>query len=329
MKKIAIIGVGGRTGTMFYFELKNFADVFGFGKSSEVDLIKNKKIFIKRNGKEDLFEGKVFKEFEFPKGNSFDFLFLAVKNPVAPAVKYYYQKIKEKNLKLPALCLSQNGIEAGESAISVLKEIFGKEAENIQVIRISLFNPVDRKILNEKHLITYSLPIKLALAKIFGPGSLKEIVEIFKKANFEFEIFPQKEAKNMEYSKLFLNLIGMASASHGFAPREGFLKKEIFRREILAIKEYIKVVKKAKGRFLNFKSYPVKIFSFFFSLPFGILFPFRKFFAKLVEKGRKGKPKDLAEIEYYNGVVLRLGKKFGIETPINEKILKRVKNQAE
>ncbi|KPJ57532.1 hypothetical protein AMJ49_00170 [Parcubacteria bacterium DG_74_2] len=325
MKKIAVVGVGGRTGTMFSSELKNVAEVFGVGRKREVDLIKNKKLFVKKRKKIELFEEDVIEDIEFLRESPFDFLFLTVKNPVGQVLKYYYQKIREKGIKPPTLFLSQNGIEVGEEVISVLKEIFGKSSENIKVFRISLFNPIDKKVFGDRNYIIYSLPIRMAISKVFGPDDIKDIIETFKKANFEITLIPQKEAKNMEYSKLLLNLIGMASATKGFSPKEGFSKKETFEEEIGAVKEYLKVVKAAGGKFLNFPHYPVNFFSLLFSLPVSFLFPFRKFFAKSIEKGRMGKQKDLDEIGYYNGAVVKLGERFGVKTPINKKILERVK----
>lgn len=325
--KIGIIGVGGRTGTMFFQELKNFGEIFGIGKKEEIEKIKKRKIFIEKNKKEEIVEGNLIEEKEFPKNIQFDFLFLTVKNPVGPAVRYYYQKIKEKNLKIPILFLSQNGIEAGEEAITVLKEIFKEKTDQISVFRISLFNPIEKKKLNEKEIISYSLPIKMAMAKFFGKVDESEIFDFFKKTNFKIFFYPSKKVKDMEYSKLFLNLIGMASATRGFSPREGFLKKEVFKEEIEVIREYKKIVKRVGGEFLNFPGYPVKFYSLFFSLPPFLLFPFRKIFGKLIEKERKGKSKDLDEIDYYNGAVVRLGEKLKVQTPINKKILERVKNE--
>ncbi len=323
--KIGIVGFGGRTGTMFFQELKNFAEVFGIGKKEEIEKAKEKKLFVQKNGKREIVEGNFIEEKDFPGGIEFDFLFLTVKNPVGQAVRYYYQKIKEKNLKPPILFLSQNGIEAGEEALSVLKEIFSQRIKEISIFRISLFNPVDKKTLDDKDFIVYSLPIKMAMAKFFGNAKEREIFDFFKKTNFKVSFFPQTQVKNLEYSKLFLNLIGMACATHNLSPKEGFLKKEVFTEEILAAKEYIKVVKKAGGKFLNFKGYPVFAFSLFLSLPPSFLWPFRKILANQIEKGRKGKPKDLDEIEYYNGAVVKLGKRVGIETPINQKILEKAK----
>jgi hypothetical protein len=51
----------------------------------------------------------------------------------------------------------------------------------------------------------------------------------------------------------------------------------------------------------------------------------RGFLGALVEKKRVGKPKDLSEIDYYNGEVVKLGKRFGIPTPVNEEIISRAK----
>lgn len=308
---------------MLAFELGKRGEVFGIGKENEIEKIEKRELFVKRNDRIFLFEGRLIKENEFPGGVSFDVLFLTTKNPIENVLFYYYQKIRELRLTPPVLFLSQNGIEAGEVAISVLKKIFGKEAEKISVFRLLLFNPVDKMIENEKTFISYSLPIRLAVSKIFGKNEFS--LEILKEKNLEiFNLSPQR-TKDAEYSKLFLNLIGMASATHGLSIKEGFSKKEVFEEEIKAIKEYKKLVKMKKGKFLNFPHYPVAFLSFIFSLPVFLLTPFRKIFGDLIERGRKGKRKELDEIEYYNGAVVKLGEKLKVGTPINFQILERAK----
>lgn len=323
MKKIGIIGIGGRTGTMFFQELKNFGDVFGIGKKPEIELIKQEKLFVKKGDKEKKIEGNFISEEDFPANHDFDFLFLTVKNPIGEVLKFYYQKIKERQLKIPILFLSQNGIEVAQEATKILREIFPDS--DLPIFRISLFNPVDKTIALDKTIICYSLPIQFAMAKISGKTSEKEIFDFFRKENFKIFFLSQKDVKNMEYSKLFLNLIGMASASRGLSIEEGFSRKEVFEEEILATREYKKVVQMADGKFLNFPGYPIKILSFVFSLPLFLLFPFRKIFAKLITKGRRGKQKDLDEIEYYSGAIVKLGKELKIKVPINQKILERKK----
>jgi hypothetical protein len=119
----------------------------------------------------------------------------------------------------------------------------------------------------------------------------------------------------------------MACAVEGFSISEGFKKREIFKKEVLALREYIKAVKENKGKFLNFPHYPVKFLSFLFQLPIPFLFLISPILAFLIEKGRKGKPKDLDEIDYYNGAVIKLAKKAGLKVPINEEILKKAKEK--
>jgi len=323
-KKMAIIGVGGRTGTMFAFELRKHASVLGVGK--EIEYIKKEKLFIKRKGSDpELFEGEVITPLEFPSEVLPEIIFLTTKNPVGPVVKNYYQKIKESKMFPPTLILSQNGVVAGEDAINVLKEVFGKNYKKIRVVRLNLFNPIDKREINNKTHIAYSLPIKLVFGKISGPGNLQDIALLFKKAGIVAKEFPSEKVKNMEFSKLFLNLIGMASATRGVSVNQGFGDSEIFREEIGVLKEYIKVVRAPGKSFVNFPHFPVKLFAFLFEIfPIEIFLPFRRFFAKLISEGREGKPKDLGEIEYYNGAVVNLGKKIRIPTPVNEKVLKRV-----
>jgi ketopantoate reductase len=320
-KKVAVIGVGGRTGTMFVSELGGFGDVLGVAREKEINLIKEKKLYIKRG--EDLsklFGLRVIKDTDFHKEPYPDIIFLAVKNPIHEAIKYYFRK----SHKIPALLISQNGISALSDAKKSLEEIFGEASEKVRLIRVVLFNPIDLKKSGDEIFIRYSLPIKIALAPASAENKIDDIVEIFKESGFEVEKFSQKDAKNLEFSKLFLNLIGMASASRSFSIKDGFSDKEIFKEEVMAIKEYIKSVKLSGGNFLNFRHYPVWSFSFLFSfLPFFILIPFRNILANIITKGRSGKPKDLDEIDYYNGVVVELGKKTGVKTPVNEKIYKR------
>jgi len=328
-RRIGVIGVGGRTGTMFAFELKRTADVLGIGR--DIEDIQRKKLFIERKGAQPkLFEEKVITDSQFLNSEFLpEILFLTTRNPVGRIVKYYYQKIKEYSLStnesyFPTLILSQNGIVTGEDAICALKEILGPDYKKIRVVRLVLFNPIDKRKVGDSVYITYSLPIRIGFGKISGPGDLRDIALIFKKANFEAKQFLSEEIKNLEFSKLFLNLIGMASATHGFSIRQGFQKSEIFREEMEALKEYIKIVRASGGNFLNFFNYPVRLLAFFFdTLPINFFLPFKNYFAGLMSKGREGKAKDLTEIEYYNGAVVNLGRKIGIPTPINQRILDR------
>jgi ketopantoate reductase len=334
MKKVAIIGVGGKTGTMFAFELKEAAEVLGVGKEKEIEIMNQKKVYIDKNGRVELFEGKVIKDTEFKEDFQPDFIFLATKNPVAAPIKFYYQKFKNKE-KVPTLLISQNGFSPLEDAKNALKEIFGRNFEKIKIVRIILFNPIQKKEVENKILITYSLPLRIALAPAFAkasagkkasvPSEINNLIEIFKVANFEVEAFPENEAQNLEFSKLFLNLIGMASASRGLSIRDGLSNPEIFKEEIESLKEYIRVVETAQGKFLNFSRYPVRVWTILINLlPTNLFLIFKPLLVQLINQEREEKTKDLDEIEFYNGAVVKLGKKMGVATSVNEKIYKRV-----
>jgi len=319
MKKIAIIGIGGRTGTMFAFELKKGAEVLAVGK--EIEMINQKKVYLERNGRLELFEEKVIKDSEFKEDFQPDFIFLTTKNPVSPAIKFYYSKFKRAK-KIPALLISQNGFSPFQEAKNALGEIFGKDFEKVKIVRLILFNPIQKKEIKDKIFISYSSPIRIALA---NPEGIEDLIEIFKKSHFGVEVFPEKEVKNLEFSKLFLNLVGMASASRGFSVKDGFSNSEILKEEIEVLKEYVRVVKAIGGKFLNFSHYPVKFLAHLLELiPTNLFLVFEPLLVKIISQKREEKTKDLDEIEFYNGAVVKLGKKLEIKTPVNERIYKRV-----
>jgi len=321
-KKIVVIGVGGKTGTMFAFELQKAFPVLGVGK--EVDKIRKGQLLVKRKDERpQAFEGKIISPSQWPVKDFFpEIIFLTTKNPVALVVKYYYQKIKKG---FPVLVLSQNGIGCVQETQAALRDILGKQAKNITLVRVNLLNPVDKIKTGDESTVTYSLPIRIVFSKVSGPDELEDLTYLFKRAGFEAQAFPSSKVREMELSKLFLNLAGMASASRGLSIKQGFKKKEVFIEEMGALKEYVRVVKALGNDFLNFSHYPVKLFTNLIDfLPIKILLPLRNYLAKVIAQGREGKPKDLSEIEYYNGAVVALAQKARMSAKINQKIVNRV-----
>lgn len=325
--KIAVIGVGGRTGAMFAFELKSAADVLGVGKEREVEIIRERKFYIKREGSPPkLLEVKTIRDFEFPGQFLPEIIFLTTKNPVGPAIEYYYQKIKFQK-KLPALILSQNGLVAGNEAKNALEKILRERTNEVQIIRVSLFTAAEKIDLEGKIYINYSLPIRLCLSVFSGPREVNEIALLFREAGIVAEEISSEKVRDMEFSKLFVNLIGMASATKGLSLEGGFNDRETFKEEVSSLKEYIKVVKAVGGNLLNLSQYPIKLFTpLLEKMPLSILILSRKKIWEIINRGRGGREKgNLDEIDYYQGEVVRLGKQLGIKTPINEKILNRAK----
>jgi len=151
MEKIAIVGIGGRTGTLFAEQFKRSAEVLGVARAQEIELIKAKKLLVQKRGFEaQVFEGNIIEDKNFSAQATPDYILVSTRYPVGPVVKYYYQIVKEKNGKIPALVLSQNGFEAVEEAVSALQEIFQADASNVQIIRLNLFNAVDGVRIDDK-----------------------------------------------------------------------------------------------------------------------------------------------------------------------------------
>ncbi|MFA5249336.1 MAG: ketopantoate reductase C-terminal domain-containing protein [Candidatus Paceibacterota bacterium] len=327
MEKIAIIGIGGRTGILFASKFKNAAEILGVGREQEINLMSSKNLLIQKRGSEpEVLDQKIINDRDFGNYPLPDYIFVMTRNPVSPVVKYYYQTVKEKNGKLPALVLSQNGIDAIGEAVSALKEIFGEDASKVQIIRLNLFNAVDGVKKGEAVCMKYSEPVKLVFSSAFGPENTSGLKNIFETAGVEYREYSRKDVKNMECSKLFLNLIGMAAASYGKSVEEGYRDKAIFGEEIFMLREYAASVKLSGGHFLNFKRYPVGILSCIINnVPLALLVPVRNVLAKMVSSGRGSKPKDLGEIDYYNGGVIKLAKEAGLETPVNVKVYNQAK----
>jgi len=183
-----------------------------------------------------------------------------------------------------------------------------------------LSNAIDK----QKNCFKYSVPIKVALAQALGDTGIKDVSSLLKESGFHVSKFSKRNAQNLEFSKLFLNLIGMASASRGLTISEGFQDKEVFVEEIEALKEYIEVVRFAGGKLINFLGYPINLFVLLLSLPTSFLIPFRNKLSSIISKGRGNKPKDLDEIDYYNGAVSSLAKELSKKAPVNQKIYWRV-----
>ncbi|HOX30436.1 MAG TPA: 2-dehydropantoate 2-reductase N-terminal domain-containing protein [Candidatus Paceibacterota bacterium] len=325
-KTVLIVGAGGRTGAMFSEELKKACRVFGVGLDREIDQIEEKKIVIKKNGEILKYSVNTVRSWEFEKVAADiapDFIFLATKNPVGETVKYYYRNFRFAQ-KIPVLVLSQNGLSAANEAREALGHVLESEAAKVKIIRLSLFNPIAADVSDDGTFnIIYSLPIKLAYGVHSGGEDASDLREIFLKTEMEVEEVAPKDTRNMEYTKLFMNLIGMASAVKGKSVKDGFRDREIFAQEINVLREYAAAVKNAGGKFLNFSNYPYPIGTMAWAvsvLPLPMWSLFRSQVASIVGSKRNDKPKDIGEIDYYNGEVVRLAKLQGRQAPENEKV---------
>ncbi|UMX48092.1 MAG: hypothetical protein L7H18_00935 [Candidatus Nealsonbacteria bacterium DGGOD1a] len=336
-KTIYIVGIGGRTGAMFCRELQGAARIIGVGMDREIEAINNGKIKTRRGaGQPEILKTEIVRSADFAVAaelNPPDFIWLATKNPVIETVKFYYRGFKGKE-KLPALVISQNGLSAINDARAGLFEVLGQAADRVRIIRVSLINGVDLRaeggVLaetaaspNGTSVISYKIPIKLGFGVIDGKSF--DFKEILLAGRIKAREFPGAEVFEMENSKLFTNLIGMAAAVNGMDAGQGLRDKKVFKEEVAALKEYVLAIKKSGGGFVgDFCGYPIKFLAQMMLWPLWLLLPWRGLLADIVAKGRN-RPKDLSEIDYYNGEVARLGKRAGVPTPMNEEIIAKAK----
>jgi len=358
-RTIYVVGAGGRTGMLFCRELQNAARMIGVAFPAEIENIKSGKAKIVR-GKNppEIFTAELVPPEDFGAAivrNAPDFLWLAARNPVDKITAFYYRHFANQQ-NFPALVLSQNGLSAVADAKKGLQEALGQDADKVAIVRVSLINGVDLNTDGDGTLtIGYKLPIKLGFGTaqtyigdtdVSFSASLG-LGKIFKKAGVGARQFRGKDVLAMENAKLFLNLIGMAAAtaqgsgeptaaventdvgagspSRKTTADQGWRDKEIFKKEIAMLREFVSAANAARGGFAaKLGGYPVKLLARLALLPVCLLAPWRGILAGAVAKGRN-RPKDLSEIDYYNGEVVRLGKKANVPTPVNEEIIAKAR----
>ena len=336
-KTIYVVGAGGRTGMLFCRELQNAARMIGIAFPAEIENIKSGKAKIAR-GKNppEIFAAELVppEDFSFAAAkNPPDFLWLAARNPVDKITAFYYRHFANQQ-NFPALVLSQNGLSAAADAKKGLQEALGQDADKVAIVRVSLINGVDLNTDSDGTLtIDYKLPIKLgfgAAQTYIGDTDVNSsaslgLGKIFKKAGVGARQFRGKDVLAMENAKLFLNLIGMAAAANGAGVAAGYRDKKIFKKEMAALREFVLAVNAVRGGFAGkLGGYPVKLLARLALLPVCLLAPWRGILAGAIAKGRN-RPKDLSEIDYYNGEVVRLGKKANVPTPANEEIIAKAR----
>lgn len=338
-KKLFIVGIGGRTGAMLAHELKDSCDIVGIGLDREIEMIRSGNFKLSRGGAlPETLKARAFRSRDFSaaiKEKYPDFIWMATRNPVIETVKFYYRQLQGRE-SFPALILSQNGLSAIGDAAAALKEALGHDADRVRIIRVSLVNAIDAKIEERRSeqaafaevttsqsrtlSIEYKIPIKLGFGALDGRSS-DDLKEIFGASHVKFQEFRGNRVFEMENSKLFMNLIGMAAAVNGMTVSGGLRDKKMFAQESAALKEYIAAVKKSGGGFAsNLAGYPISLLAWILMLPTPLLVPFRNVFERVVSKGRN-RSKDLSEIDYYNGEAVKLGARFCVPTPVNEKIV--------
>ena len=136
---ILIVGIGGRTGSMFAKELGSVSRITGAGLDREIDTIARGGIIVQAGDLParvlDVFAVRAAGYDQVALQLAPDYIFLTTRNPVGQIVKTYYKPFAGQD-KVPTLIISQNGLSAIGEAKAALSEIFGANADRVGIIRI-------------------------------------------------------------------------------------------------------------------------------------------------------------------------------------------------
>jgi 2-dehydropantoate 2-reductase len=135
------------------------------------------------------------------------------------------------------------------------------------------------------------------------------------------------DANRMKWSKLMTNIVGNAtSAILDWLPRQIFQHPYVYRVELEALRETVRVMRKMGIRPQNLPGVPVSVLSHAIFLPPRMT---QTILGRIVSKGRGKKlpsfhfdiGRGRSEIHYLNGAVVRAGDQIGLPTPANRFLL--------
>ena len=159
------------------------------------------------------------------------------------------------------------------------------------------------------------------------------IIADFKKAGMIVRRY--HDAERMKWSKLLTNIVSNAtSAILGWPPRRIFQHQAIYRVEVEALRETVRVMRKVGIKPQNLPGVPVSLLSSAIFLPTWMT---QAILGRIVSRGRGEKlpsfhydiGRGRSEITYLNGAVVKTGERIGLPTPTNRFLLDTMINIVE
>lgn len=215
------------------------------------------------------------------------------------------------NDPLPVVCFT-NGV----GSETTLAEVIGEQ----HVIPATLTSAVERTP-------TYSIRIERERGVgISGSHPLiSQLCQELQHAGIFVRAYPNPD--RMKWSKLLINIVSNAtSAIVGWTPRQVFDHPSLSRLEIEALREAVRVMRRANIPAQNLPKVPVALLSLGVFLPTTI---FRRTLGRIVTSGRGAKlpsfhhdiGRGRSEVEWLNGVVVQEGDRHGIPVSANRTLL--------
>jgi 2-dehydropantoate 2-reductase len=241
--------------------------------------------------------------------NKYDFGILAIK---PYDVQDFLMSITSHIIKLPPLICIQNGVENE----SIIAGVIGRD----KVISGTVTTAVRRKEVGD-----------VVLEKLRGVGlssdnpQIPELINIMNASGLDAKYYRDPGA--MKWSKMVINLLANASSAIlDMTPREIFHHPELFRLELLQLREALRVMKSSKIGITDLHGTPVKLLNFIIKyFPLGLSKPL---LSRAIGRAREEKMPSFhidlhngntrSEVDYLNGAVVRFGKMQGIPTPVNQ-----------
>lgn len=237
----------------------------------------------------------------------FDFSILAIKSYDTDSLLENWIGIENK---IPPVLCFQNGIENEEK----IKKLIG-ENKTIHGTVTTAIGRMENGIVVEK----------LRGIGIDSTHELSEkIINSFNRAGLNAHAF--KNGLEMKWSKLLTNVTTNAScAILNMTPQEIMENSNLFKIEIMQLREVLSVMKSLNLRIVNLPGTPVRLFSIV--VRYFPIWLSRIILKQFISKGRGNKMPSFyldllsgrkkSEVEFLNGAVVRYGNLQNISTPTN------------
>jgi len=242
------------------------------------------------------------------KFGPFDAAIFALKSFDTPAALEGIKPFADK--MPPILCLS-NGVE-NEQAIA-------RELGPDRVIYGTVTSAIGRRAAGD-----------IALERLRGVGIAKghalseKLAAAFNAAYLNCRLYD--DAHSMKWSKMLTNLIANpTSAILDMTAAEVFANRDLYKLEILMLRECLAVMKAQNLEVVDLPGTPVRALAFATKLPLWLSKPF---LARAAGSGRGGKMPSFhidlhsgrgqSEVAYLHGAVVRAGEKVNVAAPVNK-----------
>ncbi len=311
--KYAVIGLGAIGGIIGGLLTKSGEKVILIGKKNQVEEINKKGLKI--NGiNNSIYVENVQVSTDFSLISDSEVIIICVKSQ---DTKYLANDLK-KYIKKSALIISlQNGVKNSK----IIKDITGNTAFS----GIVLFNAL--------YIKPGEVTLTLKGGLILETDSLyKETLESFIRLLIKSGI-ESKLVTNIEgylWSKLIVNLQNAVTALTGQTIKESIINKDSRAVIIATMKEGLNILQKSKTPYNTLPDIDPKITIRRLTILNSVLLKLGSRILKLNANARgsmwqslyRGRP---TEIDYINGEIVNLAKKYNLESPINKKLVDLVK----